>query len=540
MFDALRSHWFQLRSEKITDLFSLDPQRTENFSVRFNDLYFDYSKTLIDPIAKTLLVDLCELADLKGVSQSMMAGDPINSTENRAVLHSALRNLDATPVYYDGTNVMPSVLTTLGLMERFANDIRTGRWTGSGGKISEIVNIGIGGSDLGPSMATSALSPYHDGPHCHFVSNIDGAHITEQLHNLNPRKTLLIISSKTFTTIETMTNATTAKKWLISGGGDSARQIVAISSALSKTADFGIPDNLVFGFADWVGGRYSLWGPTGLPLMIAIGPENFRSFLRGGYEIDQHFTSTNWSNNLPVMLALVGIWHHQICNFCTRAILPYDQRLALLPSYLQQLEMESNGKHVTKLGNNLKYPVAPIVWGAPGTNGQHAFFQLLHQGKQVVPCEFMVAVNGHESELSHHHHLLVANCLAQSEALMLGCDKKQAKKQLANEFFGKELEFQARQRTFSGNRPSTTLIYPKLTPKLLGQIIAIYEYRVFVEGVILNINSFDQWGVELGKKLAVQLNRIISGHESSTGRDASTQALINFIHKHQVDKETMD
>ncbi|MCY4303246.1 MAG: glucose-6-phosphate isomerase [Aestuariivita sp.] len=538
MFSALKSHWFQLRSQKIIDLFGSDTERVKNFSIRFNDLYFDYSKTLIDPIAKKLLIDLCESTNLKGASESMLVGDPINSTENRAVLHSALRNLNATPIYFDRANIMPSVLDTLGSMEHFANNVRNGSWCGSGGKISEIVNIGIGGSDLGPSMATSALSPYHDGPRCHFVSNIDGAHITEQLRNLNPRKTLLIISSKTFTTIETMTNAITAKNWLLAGGGDPARQIVAISSALSRTADFGIPDNLVFGFANWVGGRFSLWGPTGLPLMLAIGPEDFRSFLRGGYEVDQHFKSTDWSHNLPVMLALVGIWHHQICDFCTRAILPYDQRLALLPSYLQQLEMESNGKGVTKTGNNLEYPAGPIVWGAPGTNGQHAFFQLLHQGKQIVPCEFMVAINSHEAELSHHHHLLIANCLAQSEALMLGCDKRQTEEHLVNEFLGKELAFQVSHRTFSGNRPSTTLIYPKLTPKLLGNIIAIYEYRVFVEGIILNINSFDQWGVELGKKLALQLSKIISGQEISTGRDPSTQALIDFVRQHQIDKES--
>ncbi|HCE69779.1 MAG TPA: glucose-6-phosphate isomerase, partial [Ruegeria sp.] len=397
-----------------------------------------------------------------------------------------------------------------------------------------VVNIGIGGSDLGPAMAVLALAPYHDGPRCHFVSNVDGAHIADTLRGLDPARTLVIVASKTFTTIETMTNARTARDWMQRGGGDPERQFAAVSTATDRTAAFGIPGDRVFGFADWVGGRYSLWGPIGLSLTIAIGPDDFDAFLRGAQEMDRHFQSAPWEKNLPVMLALTGIWHHQICGHPSRAVLPYDQRLARLPAYLQQLEMESNGKSVAMDGTALDQAAGPIVWGEPGTNGQHAFYQLIHQGKQVVPCEFMVAARGHEPDLAHHHRLLIANCLAQSEALMRGRPLDEARAiAAARGVAGDELERQARHRVFAGNRPSTTLIYPRLTPAMLGRIIALYEHRVFVEGVILGINSFDQWGVELGKELATSLGPVVDGTESAAAKDGSTAALVDYVLAHR-------
>ncbi|NRB35145.1 MAG: glucose-6-phosphate isomerase, partial [Rhodobacteraceae bacterium] len=396
-----------------------------------------------------------------------------------------------------------------------------------------VVNIGIGGSDLGPAMAVLALAPYHDGPRCHFVSNVDGAHIADTLAGLDPTTTLVIVASKTFTTIETMTNALTAREWMQSGGGDVAAQFAALSSATDKTSDFGISSNAVFGFADWVGGRYSLWGPIGLSIMLAVGAEQFDAVLRGGYDMDVHFQTAAWSENLPVLLALVGIWHHQICGWPTRAVLPYDQRLSRLAAYFQQLEMESNGKSVAMDGQSLPFPSGPVVWGEPGTNGQHAFYQLIHQGTSVIPAEFMVAATGHEDDLSHHHRLLVANCLAQSEALMRGRSLAEATQRMAAKgFTGAELERQARHRVFPGDRPSTTLIYPRLTPYVLGQIIALYEHRVFVEGVILGLNSFDQWGVELGKELATSLGPMVDGAIPTDGKDGSTAALIAFVHRH--------
>ncbi|MEO0766360.1 MAG: glucose-6-phosphate isomerase, partial [Pseudomonadota bacterium] len=387
--------------------------------------------------------------------------------------------------------------------------------------------------DLGPSMAVQALSPYRDGPRCHFVSNVDGAHIADVLRELDAKTTLVIVASKTFTTIETMTNARTARAWMIDGGGDPTTQFAALSTAQDKTADFGIPAARVFGFEDWVGGRYSMWGPIGLSIMLAIGPDGFRAFLRGGQEMDRHFRAAQGSENMPLMLALVGIWHRQVLGHATRAVLPYDQRLGQLPAYLQQLEMESNGKSVGMDGRPLPVDSGPVVWGAPGTNGQHAFYQLIHQGTSVIPCEFMVACDGHEDDLKHHHDLLVANCFAQSEALLRGRNLDEARSKVADKFEGAELERQAAHRVFAGNRPSTTLIYPKLDPFTLGQIIALYEHRVFVEGVILGINSYDQWGVELGKELATVLQPVIEGQEFPTDKDGSTRALVHYLHSHK-------
>jgi glucose-6-phosphate isomerase len=459
----------------------------------------------------------------------MFSGERINETERRAVLHTALRNLDAALVL-DGQDVMPGVRETLSRMEAFARDLRSGRIAGQGGRITDVVNIGIGGSDLGPAMACLALAPYHDGPRVHFVSNVDGAHLADTIKYLNPLTTLIIVASKTFTTIETMTNAESIRRWMAGSVENPAEQFVALSSATDKTAAFGIDPERVFGFEDWVGGRYSIWGPIGLSLMIAIGPERFREFLAGGAAMDRHFREAPFHENLPVLLALVGIWHNQMCGYATRAFLPYDQRLARLPAYLQQLEMESNGKRVSMDGAELRRHSGPVVWGEPGTNGQHAFYQLIHQGTRVIPCEFMVAAQGHEPDLAHHHRLLIANCLAQSEALLKGRSLDETRSIMAEKgVSGQELERQARHRVFPGNRPSTTLIYRKLDPFTLGRIIALYEHRVFVEGVILDINSFDQWGVELGKELAASLLPMVEGKAPADARDGSTRHLLGAL-----------
>lgn len=381
-------------------------------------------------------------------------------------------------------------------------------------------------------MATLALAPCHDGPRCHFVSNIDGAHVRDTLRDLNPATTLVIIASKTFTTVETMTNARTSLDWLRDGvGEDAADHLAAVSTARDLTAAMGIAPSRVFGFADWVGGRCSLWGPVGLPVLLAIGPENFRALLAGGEAMDRHFQSVPFSRNLPVLLALTGVWHRNICDYPTRAVLPYDQRLARLPAYLQQLDMESNGKSVSIDGKTLVRNSGPVVWGEPGTNGQHAFFQLLHQGTETVPAEFLIAAEGHEHDLKHHHDMLKASCLAQSEALLLGRTFEQALEIAAGlGFDGEARRVQAAHRTFSGNKPSVTLAYDRLDPFTLGQIIALYEHRVFVEGVIWGINSFDQWGVELGKELASALLPIIQGGDP-IGKDASTAGLVRRLGK---------
>ncbi len=507
--------------------------RAQNFSVEAGGLLFDYSKTAMDEDDRALLVSMYADAGVPARRDAMFSGQKINETEGRAVLHTALRNLSGTPVTVDGGDVMPGVHETLDRMAAFAEDVRSGVYRLSGGQVTDVVNIGIGGSDLGPAMATIAMAPYHDGPRVHFVSNVDGAQINDTLLGLNRATTLIIVASKTFTTIETMTNAETARRWLAEdmGAAEVGRHFAALSTAADKTGAFGIAPERVFGFEDWVGGRYSMWGPIGLSLMIAIGEDAFRSFLAGGEAMDLHFRSADPLENMPVMLALTGIWHHQGMGFPTRAVLPYEQRLSRLPAYLQQLEMESNGKSVALDGTMLETVSGPVVWGEPGTNGQHAFYQLIHQGRAVIPCEFMVGAESHEPELAIHHRLLVANCLAQSEALMRGRTFEEARASVAGRFEGAELGRQARHRVFEGNRPSTTLVYPKLTPFVLGQIVALYEHRVFVEGVILGINSFDQWGVELGKELAKALEPIVAGEESAEGKDGSTAALVDFIQK---------
>jgi glucose-6-phosphate isomerase len=532
MWNTLKAHHAQVADRRFAQL--VDTDRASDFVAQMGDMRLDYAKTNIDAEGRALLLELLEAADVAGKRDAMFAGAAINETEGRAVLHTALRNLDGGPVMVNGVDVMPDVLATLARMESFAEQVRSGAYQGQGGPITDVVNIGIGGSDLGPAMAVQALAPYHDGPRCHFVSNVDPADIAQVLRGCDPATTLVIVASKTFTTIETMTNARTAQAWMSEVVADTGAQFAALSTAADKTAAFGIDASRVFGFEDWVGGRYSMWGPIGLSLMMAVGPAAFRAFLRGGQDMDRHFQAAAWRENLPVMLALVGIWHNQVCGYATRAVLPYDNNLNRLPAYLQQLEMESNGKGVAMDGSDLTVPSGPVVWGEPGTNGQHAFYQLIHQGTRVIPCEFLVAARGHEDALHHQHQLLVANCLAQSEALMRGRDLDEARGKLAGKFEGTELDRQARHRVFTGNRPSVTLAYPQLTPTVLGQIIALYEHRVFVEGVILGLNSYDQWGVELGKELATALQPVVEGQTDARDKDGSTAALVGFLQSHGV------
>jgi len=528
LWKDLQDHHRATAGTTILSMFEND-RRAAEFSLADAGLLFDYSKTAIDGRARDLLLALAGGAGVAARRDAMFAGDRINETEGRAVLHTALRN-PGGQVSVGGQDVMAGVRATHARMAAFARDVRSGRFRGQGGAITDLVNIGIGGSDLGPAMACLALAPYADGPRAHFVSNVDGAQVHDVLAGLNPETTLVIVASKTFTTIETMTNAQTARDWMAARVTDPAAQFAAVSTAADRTADFGIDSARVFGFEDWVGGRYSVWGPIGLSLMLAVGPARFDEFLAGGAAMDAHFRAAPLNANMPVLLALVGIWHNQICGHATRAVLPYEQRLSRLPAYLQQLEMESNGKRVAMDGSDLTLPSGPVVWGEPGTNGQHAFYQLIHQGTRIVPCEFLLGREGHEPDLAHQHLLLMANCLAQSEALMKGRTLTEARATLAKKGLADpELERQARHRVFPGNRPSTTLLYPKLTPFVLGQILALYEHRVFVEGVILGINSFDQWGVELGKELALALEPVLAGREGAGGKDGSTAMLVAYL-----------
>ncbi len=528
--ETLKTTAAETDATDIRAAFAADPQRFSRFSVRFDDLTMDFSKTAVNEAILPLLLKLAEDGGVAGKREEMFTGKAINFTENRAVLHTALRNRANTPVLVDGRDVMPDVNAVLAAMGTFSDAVRSGAIKGATGKaITDVVNIGIGGSDLGPVMATLALAPYHDGPRLHFVSNIDAAHIADTLKLLTAETTLFIIASKTFTTIETMTNAQTARTFIASALGEKAVQhhFAAVSTALDKVAAFGIDPTRVFGFWDWVGGRYSIWSAIGLPLMIAIGPEEFGRFLDGAHAMDVHFREAEPAKNLPLLLGLIGYYHRNVLGYPSRAILPYDQRLSRFPAYLQQLDMESNGKGVTIDGTPVEGQSGPVVWGEPGTNGQHAFYQLIHQGTSIVPAEFMIAANGFEPELRHQHELLIANCLAQSEALMKGRTLAEAKAQLTSKGMDdKKADFIAPHRVFTGNRPSITFVYDRLTPFALGRLIALYEHRVFVEGVLFRINSFDQWGVELGKELATGLLPVVEGKQSAAGHDSSTAGLV--------------
>ena len=530
----LAAHRADGAPQRLTEAFARDPGRFASLSFRLDDLLLDLSKCAIDATTLTLLGELARAAGVEAMRAAMFAGEKINTTEGRAVLHVALRAAADDRFKASGRDVVTDVRAMLEVMASFANGVRSGVISGTTGRrFTDVVNIGIGGSDLGPAMATLALAPYHDGPRLHYVSNVDGAHVHDTLKALNPETTLFVVASKTFTTIETMTNALTARRWIVDALGREAvgAHFCAVSTALDKVAEFGIDTKRSFGFWDWVGGRYSLWSAIGLPLMIAIGADGFHAMLSGARAMDRHFAGAPMLQNLPMLLGLAGFWHRAVCGHGSRAVIPYDQRLARLPAYLQQLDMESNGKGVMRDGSPVVTPTGPVVWGEPGTNGQHAFFQLLHQGTDIIPVEFIVAAEGHEPHLRHHHDLLVANCLAQAEALMRGRSPDEARAQLqARGMADKDIEALAPHRVFPGNRPSITIVHRRLDPFALGRLIALYEHRVFVEAALNGINAFDQWGVELGKELATGLQAVVEGKAGTDGRDGSTAGLVAHIH----------
>ena len=536
----IKTHWEALaharqshHAIKMENLFALHPDRFGHFSVRCDDLLVDYSKTTITDEVRAELLALARATRVGELRDHMFAAQRINNSEDRAVLHTALRQPVSASVVLDGHDVVGDVHGELARLFAFVDGVRAGTIAGATGKqIRDVVNIGIGGSDLGPVMASLALAPYHDGPRLHFVSNIDSAHLADTLKILDPATTLVIAASKTFTTIETMTNALSARAWLVAALGEQAvaDHFAAVSTALAKVAAFGIRADRTFGFWDWVGGRYSLWSAIGLPLMLAIGRTHFEAFLAGGHAMDEHFRNAPLEHNAPVMMALTGIWHRNICQYPARAVIPYDQRLSRLPAYLQQLDMESNGKSVDRHGHALQRPSGPLVWGEPGTNAQHAFFQLLHQGTDVIPVEFIIGAQSHEPHLQPHQALLLANVLAQSQALMKGRTAEEAEAQmLAKGVAAVEAKRLAPFKAFAGNRPSLTIVYRKLDPFTFGRLIALYEHRVFVEAAIWGINAFDQWGVELGKELATDLLPFVNGTRTSAELPASSGGLFNYI-----------
>ena len=514
--------------------FADEPARFKQFSVTLDDLLFDYSKQRIDAAVLGALVELAKACGLEAKRDAMFAGEKINVTEKRAVLHTALRNFSGKPVLVDGQDVMPEVIDTRRRMLEFAADVREGRVRGALGQpMTDVINIGIGGSDLGPAMAARALSPFAP-PHLksHFVSNVDGADIGDTLRGLDASRTLFIVSSKTFTTLETMTNARTARAWIAGAVGERGvpDHFAAVSTQLDKVAEFGIQATRVFGFWDWVGGRYSVWSSIGLPLAIAIGPDRFDDFLRGGYDIDQHFREAPIAQNIPILMGLLSVWNRNVLGHATHGVIPYDQRLGRFPAYLQQLQMESNGKHVQLDGSPANTATGPVVWGEPGTNGQHAFFQLIHQGTEIIPLDLIIAATPTDAD-AHHHDLLVANCFAQGQALMHGRTPDEAQaithRQGASEAEAARL---APHKSFSGSRPTSTFLYRRLDPRTLGRLIALYEHKVFTEGAVWDIDSFDQWGVELGKELASSLAPIVADPAASTAQlDPSTAGLVAHL-----------
>ncbi len=513
----LQADYEAKKDRHIKELFAADKNRFVEYSVQGENILFDYSKSNIDSETMSLLLSLAEECKLKDATEAMFSGEKINKTEDRSVLHTALRNFSGKPVLSDGKDVMPEVHAVLAQMKEFCDDIHSGKWLGyTGKKIKYIVNIGIGGSDLGPVMATEALKPYwHEGIQPYFVSNIDGTHISETFKKITAEETIFLIASKTFTTQETMTNAHSARDWFIANGGkdeDVAKHFAALSTNKEEVEKFGIDPKNMFVFWDWVGGRYSLWSAIGLSIAATIGYANFEQLLKGGYETDVHFRETAFDKNIPVLMALVGIWYRNFYGTSTEAILPYDQYLHRFAAYFQQGNMESNGKHVDRNGNIVKHQTGPVIWGEPGTNGQHAFYQLIHQGTQIIPCDFIVAAKSH-NPIGDHQMKLISNFFAQSEALMNGSEHE-------NPF-----------RVFEGNRPSNSFLINEITPFTLGQLIALYEHKIFTQGVIWNIFSFDQWGVELGKKLAVNIQKELVNDEEVTSHDSGTNGLINAFKK---------
>lgn len=543
-WQALLAHRTAMNTVHLRDLFAQDLQRFDRFSLTFRatpvegtrqapiELLFDYAKNRITEETMRLLVDLAHQAGLADAITAMVSGQKINNTEDRAVLHVALRNRTNRPILVDGQDVMPAVNRVLGQMRRFSEAIRSGDWRGyTGQAITDVVNIGIGGSDLGPKMVTLALAPYTRADlRAHFVSNVDGTDIAETLKRLDPATTLFLIASKTFTTQETMTNAQSARAWFLATAQDEsaiAKHFAALSTNEKAVTAFGIDPQNMFEFWDWVGGRYSLWSAIGLSIAIAIGMDNFEELLAGAHAVDEHFRATPFAQNIPVIMGLLGLWYNNFWDAQSHAILPYDQSMARFPAYFQQGDMESNGKSVTKSGEPVDYTTGPIIWGEPGTNGQHAFYQLIHQGTKLIPCDFLAPARSY-NPLGNHHQILIANFLAQTEALMKGKTPAEARAELtASGVSGAQLETLVAAKTFPGNRPSNSFLFRQLTPATLGALIALYEHKIFTQGVIWQINSFDQMGVELGKQLAKAIEPELVGNAPVTSHDASTNGLIN-------------
>ncbi|MEO5675520.1 MAG: glucose-6-phosphate isomerase [Chitinophagales bacterium] len=529
----LEEHFKKISNDHMRDWFNNDPQRFSNFSLLFKDILVDYSKNRITDETLKLLLHLTRECDLKSWIEKMFTGEKINNTEHRAVLHVALRNRSDVPIFTDGKDVMPEVNGVLKKMKIFSENIRSGEWMGFTGKqITDVINIGIGGSDLGPHMVCTALRPYgHERLRMHFVSNVDGTDITETLKQLNAETALFIIASKTFTTQETLTNALTARKWLLENLKDDAsvaRHFVAVSTNEKEVKEFGIDAENMFEFWDWVGGRYSLWSAVGLSIVLFIGFDNFEKLLDGAHAMDDHFRKEPFEKNIPVLLALTGIWYNNFFGAQTEAILPYDQYLNLFPAYFQQGNMESNGKSVTRDGEQVNLTTGPVIWGQPGTNGQHAFYQLIHQGTKLIPCDFLAAAQSH-NPIGDHHRKLLANFFAQTEALMAGKTEEEAQSDLGKQNFNREeIAALLPHKVFEGNRPTNSILYRMLTPETLGTLIAMYEHKIIVQGIIWNINSFDQWGVELGKQLAGKILPELENGEKISSHDCSTNGLINY------------
>jgi glucose-6-phosphate isomerase len=529
---ALKTHFEKMSKSHLRTLFSNDPLRFSTYSIQHDDLLVDYSKNLIDDETINLLLDLAKEVKLKTAIEALFNGDKINETEGRSVMHMALRNKSGNPVIIEGKDVMPQVQLSLDQIKLFSNELSSGNWRGATGKpIKNIVNIGIGGSDLGPVMVCEALKHYNtNGITAHFVSNVDGTHMAETLKKIDPEETLFMIASKTFSTQETMTNAQSARQWFLSSGrneDDIAKHFVAISTNLEAVESFGIAKENMFVFWDWVGGRYSLWSSIGLSIACTIGYENFEEFLTGAYEMDEHFQASAFETNIPVLLGLIGVWYNNFFEAETVAVLPYDQYLHRFAAYLQQADMESNGKSVNREGHAINYQTGPIVWGEPGTNGQHAFYQLIHQGTKMIPCDFIAAAKSH-NPLSDHHNKLMSNFFAQTEALMNGKTETEVRTELEREGKTEEdikklLPF----KVFQGNNPSNSILVKELNPKSMGKLIAMYEHKIFVQGVIWNVFRFDQWGVEIGKNLAKNILPKLLDNQEINVHDSSTNGLIN-------------
>lgn len=538
---ALDSHHDSICDLHMRDLFADDPDRFSKYSLKVNNMLLDYSKNIITDQTLLLLFELARQCELETWINRMFDGEKINFTEDRAVLHVALRNRKNTPVEVDGNNVMPQVNAVLSKMKYFSDSVRTGDWKGHTGKaITDVVNIGIGGSDLGPVMVTEALKHYaKDDLRVHFVSNVDATHIVETLKPLDPETTLFIIASKTFTTQETISNATTARKWLLDSAADDsavAKHFVALSTNTDEVAKFGIDTSNMFEFWDWVGGRYSLWSAIGLSIAIYIGMDNFEELLEGAHDMDEHFRNTPFEINMPVIMGLIGIWYNNFFKAQTHAILPYDQYLHRFPAYFQQGDMESNGKRVDRHGNRVDYSTGPIIWGEPGTNGQHAFYQLIHQGTKLVPADFIAPIES-LNPAGNHHKILLSNFFAQTEALMKGKDEVEARQEMIDAGMNDEqINSLLPHKIFTGNKPTNSIMLDKITPRSLGSLIALYEHKIFVQGIIWNINSYDQWGVELGKQLAKAILPELEGNEAVTTHDASTNGLINHFKSSQQQK----